>query len=99
KKGKPKKRKLVKLFILPVTLALLSIGFGFWQTLLTLHTSDQQHTIDLNLAATQHAADTTRTVDQQQEVALVDYEKDISDLLQNQQLGKSNQEDSVRAIA
>lgn len=39
------------------------------------------------------------TQNQQQEDVLVNYEKDISDLLTNQQLGKSNERDAIRVVA
>jgi hypothetical protein len=61
--------------------------------------STQQNATSLELSQKQHESDQKIAMDQQQEEVLVNYEKDISDLLLNDKLGSSNYSDPVRVVA
>src|ERR1700694_745978 len=81
-------QSVVQLVVIPITLIVVTSLFSLFQLGISNHAIDQQHSIDTQLAQ-----------DQQHEAVLVDYEKDISDLLLNQHLGKSNRGDAIQLVA
>jgi hypothetical protein len=85
----------LQLLIIPFVLASATLGFGLWQAKL----AQQQHDNDQQIAQDNRQNDLYLSNDQQQEVTLETYLKDMSDLLLTHNLRNSKPGDEVRQIA
>jgi len=91
--------QLLAAIAIPIALFLATQWFSGQQSQASEVASERQHSLDLQIAATRYANDQLLASDQQRETALRAFMDDISDLLLNHGLQKSQPGAEIRVVA